>query len=253
MARINVLTHRGDNLNSPFMEVKKDLDKENLGLLKGEVTEDQRANVVTEPYFYHHSVDASEGKYGSCSDGSGYDSMKQFLLSVVDDPVVHSNRKARLGNHHSSGLYDNSSDWDHVAEDDMAEFIVKQVTKAFFKDKGVAAGLVRMHFHDCFVRGCDGSVLIDSTPSNKADKDSPANNPSLRGFEVIDSAKARLESVCPGVVSCADTIAFAARDSIEIEHTPLVDLIAGLSVTDYTTSTQQQDRILVLILPMQPS
>ncbi|CAN4085613.1 unnamed protein product [Withania somnifera] len=127
MARFNVLTHRGDNLNSPFMEVEKDLDMvaagsagiKNLGLLNGEASEDQRANVVMEPYFYGHSVDASEDKFGSYTDDSGYDSMKQFLLSVTDDPVVHSNRKARLGNHYSSGLYDNSSsDWEHVAKDE---------------------------------------------------------------------------------------------------------------------------------------
>lgn len=111
----------------------------------------------------------------------------------------------------------------------LVEGIVKdEVRKAFIQDNGLAAGLVRLHFHDCFVRGCDGSVLIDTVnPSSPAEKDAPPNNPSLRGFQVIDSAKARIEAVCSQTVSCADIVAFAARDSVEITRGLGYDVPAG--------------------------
>ncbi|KAL2608385.1 hypothetical protein R1flu_026958 [Riccia fluitans] len=95
-----------------------------------------------------------------------------------------------------------------------AESVIKQqVTNAYNADKTIPAGLIRMFFHDCFVRGCDASVLIDGLDT---EKQGVPNINSLRGFEVLDAAKAAVEKVCPGVVSCADVIAYAARDAMEL-------------------------------------
>uniref|UniRef100_J3LVF3 Peroxidase n=1 Tax=Oryza brachyantha TaxID=4533 RepID=J3LVF3_ORYBR len=62
--------------------------------------------------------------------------------------------------------------------------------------------------------GCDGSVLLDTTPSNSSSgvEKAAANNIGLRGFELIDAIKAKLGDA----VSCADIVVLAGRDAAAI-------------------------------------
>ncbi|GLT38473.1 hypothetical protein SLA2020_127210 [Shorea laevis] len=90
------------------------------------------------------------------------------------------------------------------------------VEAAIKKEARMGASLLRLHFHDCFVNGCDGSILLDDNATFIGEKTAAPNNNSVRGFNVVDDIKARLEKACPGVVSCADILAIAARDSVVI-------------------------------------
>nr|ACI03401.1 peroxidase 1 [Litchi chinensis] len=90
----------------------------------------------------------------------------------------------------------------------------KGVVAAIKNETRIGASLLRLHFHDCFVNGCDGSLLLDDTSTFVGEKTAVPNNISVRGFNVVDQIKAKLEKACPGVVSCADLLAIAARDSV---------------------------------------
>ncbi|KOM52686.1 hypothetical protein LR48_Vigan09g134500 [Vigna angularis] len=105
---------------------------------------------------------------------------------------------------------------------------VKSVVKsAVAKEPRIGASILRLFFHDCFVNGCDGSLLLDDTASFLGEKTAAANNNSVRGFEVIDAIKSRVEKLCPGVVSCADILAIASRDSVVLLGGPFWKVKVG--------------------------
>ncbi|KAJ4887351.1 Peroxidase 1 [Raphanus sativus] len=99
----------------------------------------------------------------------------------------------------------------------QVETIVRRVTFQYVSRRPtLAAALLRMHFHDCFVRGCDGSILLKS-PFKDAERDAVPNL-SVRGYEVVDAAKSALDRIkgCRGAVSCADVLALVARDAVAV-------------------------------------
>ncbi|PWA80413.1 peroxidase superfamily protein [Artemisia annua] len=99
--------------------------------------------------------------------------------------------------------------------------VVKDATKS---DPQTPAFMLRLHFHDCFVEGCDGSILID----NGVNSERAANgHQGVLGYDVIENAKAQLESMCPSVVSCADIVAMAARDAVALSHGPVYQVETG--------------------------
>ncbi|XP_020595832.1 cationic peroxidase 1-like [Phalaenopsis equestris] len=116
--------------------------------------------------------------------------------------------------------------------------IQSTVRAAISKERRMGASLLRLHFHDCFVNGCDGSILLDDTPSFTGEKTAGPNNNSLRGFDVVDSIKSNVEASCPQVVSCADILAVAARDSVVALGGPSWTVLLGRR--DATTASFSQ-------------
>ncbi|GLU19840.1 hypothetical protein SLE2022_360650 [Rubroshorea leprosula] len=138
------------------------------------------------------------------------------LLSLV--PLCFSNET------HGDCLYPQF--YDHSCP--KAKEIVKSiVAKAVAKEARTGASLLRLHFHDCFVKGCDASLLLDSSGTIISEKGSNPNRNSARKFEVIDEIKAALEKECPRTVSCADILALAARDSTVLTGGPSWEVPLG--------------------------
>lgn len=91
--------------------------------------------------------------------------------------------------------------------------VVKRVIQKYTAtDPTTPAPLLRLFFHDCFVQGCDASLLLDSAKGT-GEKEAPINF-SIGNIEIVDEIKEVLEKECPGIVSCADVLALVAVYSI---------------------------------------
>ncbi|KAJ8546440.1 hypothetical protein K7X08_019023 [Anisodus acutangulus] len=108
------------------------------------------------------------------------------------------------------------------------ELIVQQAVSTKFSQTFVTIpATLRLFFHDCFVEGCDASIMIAS-PNGDAEKDS-SDNLSLAGdgFDTVVKAKQAVEAMCPGVVSCADILAIATRDVVVLAGGPSYNIELG--------------------------
>ncbi|KAL2245074.1 peroxidase 7-like [Sesamum indicum] len=104
------------------------------------------------------------------------------------------------------------------------ESIIHQKVNAWVqKDSTLAASIIRLHFHDCAVRGCDASILLNHPGSERSAEASRT----LRGFTLIDDIKAEVERQCPKTVSCADILTAAARDATLLVGGPFWEVPFG--------------------------
>ncbi|KAK9077456.1 hypothetical protein SSX86_005793 [Deinandra increscens subsp. villosa] len=138
-----------------------------------------------------------------------------FFMSVVVVSASHSLNVPNLLD--ASSLEDELSySLYHKSCQDVEGIIYRKVKEWVKKDPTIAPSLIRLHFHDCAVRGCDASILLDHSGSERS-----ANvSKSLRGFQVIEEIKAELEKKCPRTVSCADILTTAARDATVLAGGP---------------------------------
>ncbi|KAI0528986.1 hypothetical protein KFK09_001531 [Dendrobium nobile] len=105
------------------------------------------------------------------------------------------------------------------------EFVQLIVNSAWKADRSVTAALLRLLYSDCFVTGCDASILLDGDNTEKY----AIQNQGLRtnGLYLIDDIKKVLEARCPGVVSCADILNLAAKEAVALAGAPKYPVYTG--------------------------
>ncbi|KAL9228595.1 hypothetical protein vseg_004154 [Gypsophila vaccaria] len=97
-------------------------------------------------------------------------------------------------------------------KNDVEKVIYEVVKQKISRDPDTVCDLVRLSFHDCFVRGCEGSILLTG---KDVEQTAPVNQ-GLGGIKAVNELKAAVEKACPGVVSCADTLVIGARAAISL-------------------------------------
>ncbi|KAH6802620.1 Peroxidase superfamily protein [Perilla frutescens var. frutescens] len=106
------------------------------------------------------------------------------------------------------------------------EIIKEQVTNLYNKHGNTAVSWIRNLFHDCVVKSCDASLLLESVNGIESEKTS-SRSFGMRNFKYITTIKDALEKECPITVSCADIVALSARDGAVLLGGPYIEMKTG--------------------------
>lgn len=110
----------------------------------------------------------------------------------------------------------------------FGEIVQRTVIEKQQTSPTTAAATLRLFFHDCLLGGCDASVLVSTNAFNVAERDADINlSLAGDGFDIVARSKNQLELQCPGVVSCADILAEAARDLVVMVGGPYYEVKLG--------------------------
>ncbi|XP_059278765.1 peroxidase 57-like [Lycium ferocissimum] len=171
--------------------------------------------------FHEHETFDFDPVFGGGQQEGDLGKHSHFFPGLNVPPTTEEHGQLELNGGLREGFYQNTCP--------QAENIIKNgLIRAVQNDSTIAAAIPRLFFHDCFVKGCDGSILLDKTPSGaEVEKLSGTNGVTVRGYELIDEVKAELEQTCPGIVSCSDTLAYLSRDAFVASGLPHYEVSGG--------------------------
>ncbi|CAJ1953183.1 unnamed protein product [Sphenostylis stenocarpa] len=107
----------------------------------------------------------------------------------------------------------------------LETIVINHLKKVFKQAHWQAPALLVIFFHDCFVQGCDGSLLLDGNPG---ERDEPLNRGiNHKALQTIDDLRELVQRDCGRIVSCADITVLAARDAIFLSGGPYIKVPLG--------------------------
>uniref|UniRef100_A0ACD5YBV1 Uncharacterized protein n=1 Tax=Avena sativa TaxID=4498 RepID=A0ACD5YBV1_AVESA len=111
----------------------------------------------------------------------------------------------------------------------LHDIVRSTVRAALRQETALAAGLLRIFFHDCFPNGCDASILLLRPRGGAAAETSLGPNLTIqrRAMQLIEDIRAEVHFACGPTFSCADITALATRAAVVASGGPSYALPKG--------------------------